>query len=149
MKASVLIQCPIDRVFELTNDHVTAWSNIVEEEDMLQVTAKKIGSTFRTVTSEHGRKMTFEGVVTSYTPPSASGIQMEGEVFSRTADYIFEQVEQRTRVTQTSTVKGKGIFRILIPAMGLLMRRSNCQALQEELNRLKAYCEGPAGNSAQ
>ncbi len=148
MKASVLIERPIQTVFDLTNDHVAQWSNIVVEEEILKVTPEGIGSTFRTVTSEHGRKMRFEGVVTRYEPPTASGIQMEGDAFSLTADYIFEQVDQVTRVTQTSTVHGKGIFRILIPAMGLLMRKSNCQALQDELNRLKMYCEGPAGNSA-
>jgi len=148
MKASVLIERPIQTVFDLTNDHVTQWSNIVEEEEILKVTPEGIGSTFRTVTSEHGRKMIFKGVVTRYEPPTASGIQMEGDAFSLTADYTFEQVDQVTRVTQTSTVNGKGIFRILIPAMCLLMRKSNCQALQDELNRLKMYCEGPAGHTA-
>lgn len=100
------------------------------------------------MTSEHARKMRFEGVVTRYEPPTASGIQMEGDAFRLTADYTFEQVDQITSVTQTSTVNGKGIFRILIPATGLLMRKSNYQALQDALNRLKMYCEGPAGHTA-
>lgn len=143
MKASVLINCPIEFVFERTNDHVTEWSSIVKEEEMLNVTEEKVGSTFRTVTTEHGREMTFNGVVTGYQPPYASSIRMEGEAFSLTAAYTFEEVPQGTRVTQTSTVSGKGFFRILIPIMGILMRKSNCQALQKELNQLKRFCESP------
>ena len=46
MTASVIIERPIEKVFELTNDHVTEWSNIVEEEQMLEVTPKGVGSTF-------------------------------------------------------------------------------------------------------
>lgn len=39
LKASVLIERPIQTVFDLTNDHVTQWSNIVEEEKILKVTS--------------------------------------------------------------------------------------------------------------
>ncbi len=144
MKASVLIDCPIQMVFERTNHHITDWSTIVKEEQMLHVTPDRMGSTFRTVTTEHGRDMTFDGVVTCYTPPYASGIRMEGKAFSLTANYEFEEVPECTRVTrvtQTSTVTGKGFFRILLPLMGFFMRKSNCQALQKELNQLKRYCE--------
>lgn len=149
MRASVLINCPIQTAFERTNDHVTDWSSIVQEEEMLHVTPDRIGSTFRTVTTEHGREMTFDGVVTRYTPPYASGIRMEGEAFSLTANYKFEEVPEGTRVTQTSTVTGKGFFRILIPLMGFFMRKSNCQALQKELNQLKRYCEAQASSTAE
>ena len=147
MTASVIIERPIEKVFELTNDHVTEWSNIVEEEHMLEVTPKGAGSTFRTVTSEHGRRMTFEGVVTTYTPPTASGIEMEGDAFSLTADYDFEEVPSGTRVTQRSTVRGKGIFKIILPVVGLFMRKSNCKELQNELDRLKAFCESTLDTS--
>ncbi len=145
MKASVLINCPIEMVFERTNNHVTEWSSIVKEEEMLHSTPERVGSTFRTVTTEHGREMTFDGIVTSYAPPNSSGIRMEGAAFSLTADYEFEEVPEGTRVTQTSTVTGKGFFRILIPVMGLLMRNSSRQALQEELNQLKIFCESTTG----
>jgi hypothetical protein len=149
MKASVLINCPIHTAFALTNDHVTDWSSIVKEEEILNLTPDKIGSTFRTVTTEHGREMTFDGVVTAYTPPYTSGIRMEGKAFSLTADYKFEEVPEGTRVTQTSTVTGKGLFRILIPLMAFLMHKSNCQALQNELNQLKQYCEASVDSTAQ
>ena len=148
MKASVLINCPIHAAFECTNDHVTKWSSIVKEEEMLNVTPEKVGSTFRTITNEHGREMTFDGVVTKYNPPYESGIRMEGEAFRLTADYCFKEVPQGTRVTQTSTVQGKGIFSILIPIMGFFMKKSNCQALQNELNQLKRFCESSTDSEA-
>jgi|TARA_B110000495_G_C22961246_1_gene563468 hypothetical protein len=143
MIGSVIIACPLEQVFEVTNNHVTEWSNIVEEEETLNVTPEVIGSTFRTVTSEHGRKLKFDGVVTRHSPPFESGIRMEGPAFSLTVDYTFENVPEGTRVTQRSTVTGKGIFRIIISTMGFLMKKSNSGALQDELNRLKAFCENP------
>ena len=72
---------------------------------------------------------------------------MEGDAFSLTADYDFEEVPTGTRVTQRSTVRGKGIFKIILPVVALFMRKSNCKELQNELDRLKAFCESTLDTS--
>ena len=64
MKASVVIDCTIQTVFERTNDQVTDWRSNVKVEEMLHVTPDRIGSTLRTATTEHGRHIAFDEVVT-------------------------------------------------------------------------------------
>ncbi|MFP6763461.1 MAG: hypothetical protein VB858_07580 [Planctomycetaceae bacterium] len=51
----------IDEVFELTRDHVAAWSLIAVEDNVLKDNSAGVGTTFRTVTEDRGRRMEFRG----------------------------------------------------------------------------------------
>lgn len=62
MQGNVVIDCLIQTVLERDNDRI---SSIVKQEEILRVTPTRVGSTFRTVTTEYGRGMSFDGVVTS------------------------------------------------------------------------------------
>ena len=62
--ACIEIDCPIDDVFRLTNDHVAEWSIIVVEDEVIEQKPDGVGTTFRTVTEERGRRMEFDGIVT-------------------------------------------------------------------------------------
>lgn len=140
-EASVEIDRPIDEVFRLTNDHVAEWSIIVVEDEVLDKKPEGVGTTFRTVTEERGSRMEFQGLVTSYDPPHASAVQLTGKAFDIEAAYTFEDLGGRTRVTQRSTVNGKGLFKIFFALFGWLMNKSSCNALQKELESLKQFCE--------
>ena len=50
--ASVEIDCPIDDVFRLTNDHVAEWSIIVVEDEVIEQTVEAIRK--RRVKGENG-----------------------------------------------------------------------------------------------
>lgn len=140
-QATVEINRPIEEVFRLTNDHVADWSIVVVENEILEQKPEGVGTTFRTVTEDHGRRMEFQGVVTRYAPPHASAIRMTGDAFDIQAEYAFEDLGGRTRVTQTSTVTGKGFFRVFLFLCGWLMKKSSCKATEKELNSLKQFCE--------
>lgn len=142
-EGSVVIDRPIDEVFEYTNNNVTEWSLIVLEEEVLEETPDRVGTTFRTVTEDHGRQMEFDGVTTKYDPPHVSAIHLEGSSFNIDAEYQFEDLGGKTRVTQRSSVKGKGLFALMLPLMSVFMRKSSCDALQKELNNLKRCLESP------
>ena len=135
------IEAPIGDVFRLTNDHVAEWSIVVVEEETLNKTPGGVGSTFRCVTEDHGRRMDFEGVVTRYEPPRRSAVRMTGEAFDIAAEYEFEDLGTQTRVTQSSIVHGKGFFRVFLMLFGWAMQKSNCKATQAELASLKQFCE--------
>lgn len=62
MQGNVVIDCLIQTVLERDNDRI---SSIVKQEEILRVTPTTVGATFRTVTTEYGRGMSFDGVVTS------------------------------------------------------------------------------------
>jgi hypothetical protein len=138
---SIVIDCPIDEVLKLTNECVPEWSIIVIEEEQLENTPDVVGSTFRTVTEDRGRRMVFQGVVTHYEAPTFSAVQLTGDAFDIEAEYTFEDLDGQTRVTQTSQAEGKGFFKLFMLLFGWMMNKSHCKQTQKELESLKAFCE--------
>lgn len=140
-EGSVIVDRHIEDVFDYTNNNVAEWSNMVVEEETLEETPSGVGSRFRMVTEDHGRREEFHGETTAYDPPKLSRSYMTGGSFDIDVEYRFEDLRGKTRVTQKSDVKGKGFMRVLLPVMGVLMRKSSCRALQNELDSLKRHCE--------
>lgn len=139
--ASIEIEGPIDDVFRLTNDHVAEWSDVVVEDIPLD-DHEGVGSRFRSITDGENGRMEFEGEVTAWDPPTHSAVFLDGASFNIEVDYHFESLgPDRTRVSQSSTVAGKGLFRLMFFCMGWAMKRRNCDALEKELNNLKRFCE--------
>jgi hypothetical protein len=139
--ASVEVDRPINDVFELTNDHVAEWSNIVVEDKILMETPDRVGTTFRSVTEDHGKRMEFQGVVKRYDPPRLSSVKLTGDSFDIDVEYAFDDLGGRTRVTQQSTIHAKGFFKVFLFCCGWIMRKSSCKATQNELENLKRFCE--------
>jgi hypothetical protein len=142
-QASVEIDRPIEEVFRLTNDQVVQWSNIVKESVVLELKPEGVGTIFKTVTEDRGRRMEFLGVVTRYEPPHASAVFLRGPMFNVEAEYHFEDLHGRTRVTQTSKVAGKGFLKVFFFLLGWAFKKPAQQAAQAELEGLKRYCEQP------
>jgi hypothetical protein len=138
---SVIIDCPIHEVFRLTNEHVPEWSIVVVEEHRDEQTPEVVGSTFRTLTEDHGKAMAFQGVVTHYDAPTYSAVNLTGDAFDIEAEYTFEDLGGRTRVTQVSHVHGKGFLKVFFLLFGWALKKSSCKAAQKEMESLKAYCE--------
>ena len=130
-----------------TNDKVAEWSLTVVEDEMIE-DKDGVGTTFRCVTEERGRRMEFEGVVTVWEPPTRSAIQLIGKSFDIEAEYRFEDLNGRTRVTQESTVSGKGMVKVMFFLFGWLMNKQGCKAVQNELENLKSKLESDAGHQA-
>jgi hypothetical protein len=140
-EGSVEIDRPIHEVFRLTNEHVAEWSIVVVEDELLDEAHKGVGTRFRSVTEDHGKRMEFQGIVTAYDPPYASAVKLTGDMFDIEAAYSFEDLGQRTKVTQFSTVTGKGFVKLFFLLCGWMMNKASGDALAKELNSLKRYCE--------
>jgi len=141
-EGSILIERPIEEVFQITLRSVPEWSQVVIEERLIEdINDGGVGTRFRTVTMSSGQQMEFEGIVTHLDPPYSAASTLTGQNFDIEVAYSFEQVDSQTRVTQWSNVKGKGFFKLILLLMGGLMKRGSCEALQKELNSLKMYCE--------
>lgn len=140
-EGSVEIDRPIHEVFRLTNEDVAKWSIVVDESEPLDGTEKGVGTRFRSVTEDHGKRMEFQGIVTAYDPPYASAVKLTGDMFDIEAAYSFEDLGQRTKVTQFSTVTGKGFVKLFFLLCGWMMNKASGDALAKELNSLKRYCE--------
>lgn len=144
---SVEIDRPIEKVFDYTTNHVAEWSQTVVEEEILKETPEVVGTTFRIVTEEKGNRMDFQGVVVRHEPPHASAIQLTGPQFDIDVWYLFEDVSGRTRVTQKSIVKGKGLVKVMFFLFGWMMAGAGRKSIQQELNNLKRLLEAPAEES--
>mgnify|MGYP003674517470 CR=1 FL=1 len=138
---SVVIDRNIDDVFRLTIDHVAQWSIIVVEDEVIEAHPEVVGTTFRTVTEDHGQRMEFAGVVTRHEPPHVHAIHLTGQMFDIEAEYRFDDLAGRTRVTQRATVTGKRFFRLFMLLFGWMMKRSHCKASELEMQSLKKFCE--------
>lgn len=141
-EASIEIARPINEVFEFTTEHVAEWSLTVVSDELIEEKPGKVGSRFRTVTEERGRRMEFTGEVTRHEPPRLHEVHLRGRSFDILATYRFEEAgEGRTRLTQRAEIRAKGWFRPVMLALGWLMRRSGCEAQQRELENLKRLME--------
>ena len=139
---SIEIDRPIDEVFRLTNDHLPEWSLIVVADDVIEQTPEGVGTTFRTVTEDHGKRMEFQGVITRHEPPFVNAVRLTGTMFDIETEFTFEDLSGRTRVTQTADVTGKGFFKLFMFLFGWMMHKSHCKASEDELESLKRFCEG-------
>ncbi|MEO0649234.1 MAG: SRPBCC family protein [Planctomycetota bacterium] len=138
---SIEIDAPIDQVFAKTNDDVTAWSRTCVDLEVLEERPEVVGSRSRITTEDRGQRMDFESVVEEWLPPRRSRVYLTGKAFDIDVTYRFEDLGGRTRVTQDSTIHGRGGFKLFMALFGWLMKRQGCKAQTEELQSLKAYCE--------
>ena len=143
--ASIEIDRPIEEVFKVTTERMPEWSKTVVEEKVIEETLEGVGTKFHMVTEERGRRMDFQGVVTRFDPPRESAARMVGKAFNIESAFTFEDLGGRTRVNQTASVTGNGLFKPMMMILGLVMGRAGCKAAEEELVCLKQYCEGQHG----
>jgi hypothetical protein len=76
--ASVEIDRPIDEVFTYTNEKVPEWSLTVVEDEVIE-DKSGVGTTFRCVTEERGRRMDFQGVITQWEPRELESLKRKLE----------------------------------------------------------------------
>lgn len=140
---SVDILAPPSRVFYWLDDakRVMAWVDGVVENEDLEVTDEGVGSTFRQVFEENGRKMEFQGVVTFYEKDSRLAATLTGEFFDLDVGYVLEPVGSSTRLTQTSRVRFKGFLKIVGPLMSSFMKKAGLKKLDGDFARFKELCE--------
>lgn len=147
MHSSFSIEILRDReaVFEFTTGHVAEWSEVVVSDEVLRERPGVVGTTFRTVTEDHGCRMEFEGTVTEHRPPESHAVSMKGQRFDMEVRYTFGDLGDRTLVTQESEVMPKGGMKVFFALFGWMMKRSGCEAARKELENLKRLLEGGSG----
>ena len=147
-ETTVEIDRPIEEVFEYSLNNVVEWSlTCVEDEVLEDRNDGGVGTRFRIVTEENGRKMPFEGVVTRHEPPRESAIHLDGQFFEIDVHYLFEDLDGRTRVTQRSVVGGKGFVKVMFTLFGWAIKGAGCKTQENELQSLKRHCEERARES--
>jgi uncharacterized protein YndB with AHSA1/START domain len=148
---SLEIDAPAERVFAWLGDSERAlrWvPNLVESED-LEITPSKIGSRFRHVYVERGRRMEMQGKVTAYEPPRRFACELQSEMFDLTVDYRLESLGNRTRLTQKSETRFNSLPMRLIGALLMpLMKKASLRGLEDSFGKLKRLSENAPDSTA-
>jgi uncharacterized protein YndB with AHSA1/START domain len=141
---AIEIEAPPGRVFYWLSDTVRAkrWvPNLVEGEDV-EVRAEGVGSTFRHVYLEHGRRMEMHGEVTAFERDRHLASELRGPMFDLRVDYRLEDRGGRTLLTQQSEVRAKGVvMKLMMAVMQPFIRKSSLKQLEHSFARLKALAE--------
>lgn len=145
--ATIEIDRPVEEVFEFTITQVSTWSHVVESEEIIEEVPGHVGSRFRCHTRSEGRVVVLDGEVLRHEPPRVSVSRMTSPSFDILAEYDFEDLGGRTRVTQRSTVTPKGFVKLIFILFGWAMKKSSCRAAENELESLKQHLENGEGAS--
>jgi hypothetical protein len=139
---SVEIDRPIEEVFQYTTQHVPEWNSTVVEHQIIEdVSRGDVGTLFRSVMVDKGRRLDFRGTVIDHDPPRHTLLHLSGQYFDMVIDYRFEDLRDRTRVTQDTEVLGKGFNKFVLAAIGWLLQDSAARPIQLELDHLKRRLE--------
>lgn len=145
-KYTIDIQAPLECVFHWIDDaeRVKEWlPNVVENED-LNVTDDRIGSTFRQVYVENGKRMEMHGVVTGFVPNRQMKCEVTGDSFDLNLDYQLEEIAGGTRLIQDSEVRFKGFLKLLSPILTVISKLAPDKSQDESMGKLKALAEADA-----
>ena len=140
---SIDIEAKPEHVFHWMDDaqRVMQWvPNLIENED-LQITPEKVGSTFRQVYLENGRRMEMFGVVTAHEPNRRIRVEITGTSFDLDVDYRLDDLGGRTRVTQDTEVSFKGFLKVIGVIMMPLLKKSSQKQQEDSFAKLKQLSE--------
>jgi hypothetical protein len=127
----------------LINDSakLRAWIPNLVENEQLKTTENGIGSTFRQVYLERGRRMEMRGVVTAFEANRRLACHIQGEQFDLDVDYQLVDIGGRTRLTQDSQVHMKGLFKVIGPILSPLFKKASSKQAEDSSGKLKRLAE--------
>ena len=115
--------------------------NLVEDEALLE-TPEKVGSKFRQVFLEKGKRMEMTGEITAYVENKRMRVTMIGDMFELDVDYILNSLtDNQTEVTQESQINFKGLIKLFALLFILMSKISSKDPQAEAHATLKAMAE--------
>lgn len=146
MKTSktTIINAPANIVFLYLedNERLSQWVPNLVEDEALTETPEKVGSTFRQVFLERGKRIEMIGEITEYTENKRMRVDISGDMFNLDVDYILKALShEQTELTQDSHIRFKGVLRLFAPLMLLMSKFSKSDPQAEAHAKLKALAE--------
>ncbi len=150
-QVEVEINAKADKVFHWISDpgRLLKWiPNLIENEQLIN-TENKIGSTFRQVFLENGRRMEMTGEVIAFEQDKTIGCAITGDMFDLEVYYFLEDFGERTKVVQTSKVKMKGFFKVIGFLIGPFMKKGASKKTAKFFLVLKKLVEEDSNFNSQ
>ncbi len=141
---AVAIDASPARVFELLNDSesLKQWIPNLIEDEVTERTEAGVGTKFRQVYLENGRRMAMEGKVIAYEKDKYLACEIRGESFDLVVDYSLQAQGDGTLLTQNSEILFKSTpMKIMSVLVKPLIRKAMNKQEVEQFSRLKALAE--------
>jgi uncharacterized protein YndB with AHSA1/START domain len=140
---SIEIDGPPERVFHWIGDPERAkvWMTSVAHTEIVREVPGWVGMTFREVVQGDGGSTELHGVVTAYQPNRSMSFHLSGKYNVADVEYHLEDIGGRTRLTQQTAMRFKGLSGVLSVFMGPVFKRQIVAQLDAEFARLKELCE--------
>ncbi|NNE41454.1 MAG: hypothetical protein HKN14_11125 [Marinicaulis sp.] len=138
------INAPVATVFSWLedNDRLRQWiPNLIEDEALIE-TPERVGSRFRQVYLENGKRMEMTGEITEFVENERMRVDITGNMFDLDVEYtVLAITDSKTELTQNTEIQFKGIMRLFAPIMSLMSKFSSQDPQAEAHEKLKTMAE--------
>jgi uncharacterized protein YndB with AHSA1/START domain len=135
------IDAPPAKVFKwiYDKDCNLQWLPNLVEATMVDEKPGGVGSTFRQIYLENGRRIEMRGVVTAYEQDRYLACDIRSDAIDLVVEYRLDDLGSRTRVTQNSRLGFKGIaMKIAGVLLNPMMRRMSARQYSIAFDKLRA-----------
>jgi carbon monoxide dehydrogenase subunit G len=139
IQTSVFIQCPPEKVFTFMtdfNNDIHWWKGVLESK-RLSGDGLGVGTTYWQISQVVGRKLETTFEITEYEPYEKATLKTLSGPMPHTATFVFEPVEDGTKLTFVADVETGGLFRMAESVLAGLLKKMT----QDNFGNLKALME--------
>ena len=124
-----------------TPERAMMWQTSVSKTEILHETPNMIGTTFREVVEENGRRVEMNGVVTDYRKDQVLAMHLDSKYNNVDVEYRLEEIGGRTRLTMISNIRLRSFLRVLSIILCPAFKKKLLGQLNREYASLKELCE--------
>jgi len=124
-----------------TPERAMMWQTSVSKTEILHETPNMIGTTFREVVEENGRRVEMNGVVTDYRKDQVLAMHLDSKYNNVDVEYRLEEIGGRTRLTMISNIRLRSFLRVLSIILWPAFKKKLLGQLNREYASLKELCE--------
>jgi len=143
IEESIIINRPVEEVWKFVSniENATKWDRGVLEARQTSEGTIGVGSTLQTRRQMLGRQRIGKLRVSEYVPNRIIALQASlGQIAAAQIRYSFEPVDGGTRMTGTSEVELRGLWKLIAPILTRLLERDG----REDMANIKRIMEVPA-----
>ena len=142
MEASVLINRPVEEVFEFLSDvgNWPQWNSTMSEAEQTSEDPVAVGATARGVSEFLGQRIEWTSEVTEYEPNRKVKLRIISGPMLMEQSLTFEPVEGATRLTMAGEGEFGGLFKLAQPVVNRSMKKQS----EANLANLKDILEAEA-----
>ena len=124
-----------------TPERAMMWQTSVSKTEILHETPNMIGTTFREIVEENGRRVEMNGVVTDYRKDQVLAMHLDSKYNNVDVEYRLEEIGGRTRLTMISNIRLRSFLRVFSIILWPAFKKKLLGQLNREYASLKELCE--------